>query len=47
MAHDESRETPEMEAKAHGRGFLKKAARMAGKKKSGKGKGKRKVARGM
>ena len=36
--HDEKRETAEMEAREHGPAFLKKAARMAGKKR-GKGRG--------
>jgi len=36
--HDEKRETAKDEARAHGAGFLKKAARMAEKK---RGKGKR------
>ena len=33
--HDESRETPKMEARAHSREFLEKAARLA--KRKGKG----------
>lgn len=39
--HSEKRETPEMEAREHSKGFLKKAMRKAGKK---RGKG-RKAAR--
>ncbi len=41
MAHREMNETPEMEAKEHSRGFLKRAAEM-----KGRGKGKRKSRRG-
>ena len=40
--HEESRETPEQEARAHSKGFLDKAARM----KSKRGKKKRGARRG-
>jgi hypothetical protein len=32
MQHDESKETPEMESKAHSKGFLTKAAKLADRK---------------
>lgn len=36
MAHSEKRETPQMESEHHSKGFLKKAARMASKKRGKK-----------
>jgi len=36
MGYKEAEETPEMEAEEHSKGFLKKAARMASGRKSGK-----------
>ena len=36
-SHEESKETPEMEAKSHSKGFLKKAAKLS-ERKIGKGK---------
>jgi len=36
MKHSEKRETPKMESEHHSKGFLKKAARMAPKKRSKK-----------
>ena len=45
MAHSEKKETPEMEARMHSKGFLSRAAKMA-KGKRGKKRGKKMRSKG-